>query len=146
LRYISASQFYKLSNYFKNTTKIHLFSNILESKNNGTIMDTTLLNVGKICDMLMLEEESVKNLLKKFAIMLPEILNEIRAAADSNDVLLLSRLGHKLKGTAGNFRIDEMENISSEINKVKECDENTMSLIAKLQLCTDRLIVEINKL
>jgi HPt (histidine-containing phosphotransfer) domain-containing protein len=110
------------------------------------MMGGATLNLDKICDMLMLDEESVKNLLKKFAFMLPEMVNEIRVAADSKDVLLVTRLGHKLKGTAGNFRIEEMESISFEINKIKECDENTTLLIAKLQECADRLIVEINEL
>lgn len=109
-------------------------------------MSEHLLNMNKMCDMLMLDEDSIKNLLIKFSLMLPDMMEEIKAAMDSKDVLLVNRLGHKLKGTAGNFRIDEMQDISAEINKIKDCNEEAYSILSRLRDCSNRLILEINEL
>lgn len=107
--------------------------------------DSTLVDIDKVCTMLMLDEDSVKNLFKKFADMLPEMIDEIRVAVESKDVLLVANLGHKLKGTAGNFRVQEMQTISGKINKLKSCDEEADSLVLELQDCAMRLIAQINK-
>jgi HPt (histidine-containing phosphotransfer) domain-containing protein len=109
------------------------------------VSDSTLVNIPKVCAMLMLDEDSVKNLFKKFAEMLPEMVDEIRIAVESKDALLVSKLGHKLKGTAGNFRVQEMQSIGDKINKLKSCDEEASSLVLELEDCTMRLIAQINK-
>ncbi len=109
------------------------------------MQDMKLLNIGKVCAMLMLDKDSVKSLLRKFQAMLPEMIEEIKTAVESKDTELVKRLGHKLKGTAGNFRIDELQEISGEINKLKSCDEEAHSLILRLEDCVQRLIAEIRE-
>lgn len=109
------------------------------------MQDARLLNIDTICSMLMLDEDTVKNLLKKFEAMLPDMVDEIRIAVESKDIGVVNSLGHKLKGTAGNFRIDELQGISGEINKLTACEEEANLLIGRLEDCVKRLILEIRE-
>ncbi len=109
------------------------------------MQDAKLLNIDTICSMLMLDEDSVKSLLKKFETMLPGMVDEIRVAVNSGDIALVNGLGHKLKGTAGNFRIEELQNISGDINKLKACEDEATRLIGRLEDCVSRLRAEINE-
>jgi len=106
---------------------------------------TALVNISKVCTMLMLDEDSVKGLFRKFADMLPDMVAEIKNAANSGDLELVRRLGHKLKGTVGNFRVVEMQSICDRINKLDNCGEEADFLLAQLEECTKKLIAEINK-
>jgi len=105
--------------------------------------DVKLLNIEKICDVLMLEEDSVKKLLQKFAIILPETMVEIEDAIGTGDMELVKRLGHKLKGTAGNFRIDELQQVAELLENSALHMTDLEAVLASLHKTVNALIVEI---
>ncbi len=104
-----------------------------------------IVDVDKICEMLMLDRESVISLLKKFAVMLPDMSKEIKEAIATDDLKLVKALGHKLKGTVGNLRMDGLYKVAEEINKMQSISEFG-ELEARLDACTASIISKINTL
>lgn len=96
-----------------------------------------------MCEMLMLDEISVRRLLKKFADILPQTIGEIRTAIDEGDLMVVHMLGHKLKGTAGNFRIDALSKIGSKINKIQNIQIESPEILSELEKCAEQLIKEV---
>lgn len=103
-----------------------------------------LLDIEKICDMLMLEEDSIKKLLQKFAAILPDMVAEIQSTIDDDDMVSVKRLGHKLKGIAGNFRIDALQLIGEELESISEHKENIDSIMKNLHKTVELLTAEIS--
>ncbi|HOI83732.1 MAG TPA: Hpt domain-containing protein [Campylobacterales bacterium] len=103
------------------------------------------IDIDKVCDMLMLDRGNVVNLLKKFAAMLPEMSQEIKSAIADNDLKLVNMLGHKLKGTAGNFRIQILYEVAEEINKLPNIDDSS-AIMDRLDACIKTVATEIQSL
>ncbi|MGE4399256.1 MAG: Hpt domain-containing protein [Campylobacterales bacterium] len=103
------------------------------------------IDIDKVSDMLMLDKGSVVTLLKKFAAMLPEMSEEIKSAISDGDLKLVNMLGHKLKGTAGNFRIQILYDVAEEINILKNLDDSE-AVTDKLDNCIKAIAKEIEAL
>ncbi len=97
--------------------------------------DTKIIDLALACDMLMLDECTVKNLLAKFADVLPGMVVQMQNAADSNDLALLNSIGHKLKGTAANFRLEKLRQIGEALENVKNLAIDTQKLLFELDEC-----------
>lgn len=85
--------------------------------------------------MLMLDECTVKNLLAKFADVLPGMVVQMQNAADSSDLALLNNIGHKLKGTAANFRLERLRQIGEALENVKNITIDAKKLLIELDEC-----------
>ncbi len=85
--------------------------NIVESKIAG-------LNVQKLCDELMLNEDELSMLLNLFIKKMKKLLPELQNAIKSKDYKKIELNAHSIKGSSGNFRIKTLQVTASEMEKM----------------------------
>ena len=82
------------------------------------------LSMQKLSEELMLSEDEVHMLLDLFLKKMAKLLPELHEAIKTEDYKSVGLLAHSIKGASGNFRIELLQTLSSEMEKkAKEKDE-----------------------
>ncbi|MFA5454685.1 MAG: ATP-binding protein [Sulfurimonas sp.] len=119
------------SNYLKVTN-----DDLVESKPSAINSGIEGLNCEKLNQELMLEREElimlVELFIKKMSKQIPEMEDAIKVR-DYNKIALIT---HSIKGSSGNFRLDEVQEDSSKIEKMaknRESDYNYEAMFEKIK-------------
>ena len=81
------------------------------------------LDVQKLSDELMLNEEELSMLLSLFIKKMKKLLPELQNAIKLRDYKKIELLAHSIKGSSGNFRIEVLQNESSEMEKMAKVQD-----------------------
>ena len=98
-------------------------NNQIIEHNNDTYSENKIsgLNVEKLSDELMLSEDELIMLLNLFIKKMKKQLPQLEEAIKQRDYKKIGLLSHSIKGSSGNFRIEVLQIISSEMeNMAKE--------------------------
>ncbi len=95
------------------------FSELLETKAIVEDREQKILGLDtqKLIQELMLSEEELLMLLKLFMKKMKTTLPELELAIKAKDMKKIALLAHSIKGSSGNFRIKDLQDFSSEMEK-----------------------------
>lgn len=88
-----------------------------ENSEDVTVTALQGVDVSRMADELMLEEEQVLRLMKIYSKKMQESLVELKKAIVSQDYKLLGYLAHSIKGSSSNFRIEKIVALAYEFEK-----------------------------
>ena len=75
------------------------------------------VDVSKLAEELMLDEEQVIHLMKVYCKKMEESLAELKEAIAENDYKVINMLAHSIKGSSSNFRIEHIVGLAYELEK-----------------------------
>ena len=107
----------------------------LECKFVGDIMIRGI-DVEKLKEDLMLEPDQIIMLLKVFLKKMDQLLPELEAAIETTDLEVIARLGHTIKGSSANFRMEAIQNLARRMEEAAAENDGTYdygSLLEKLE-------------
>ncbi|MGB5966341.1 MAG: ATP-binding protein [Sulfurimonadaceae bacterium] len=112
-----------------------VLSHFLEEKVNDNIptksvgvVDSSIIkgvNVAKLAEELMLDEEQIVHLIKIYCKKMKESLEELEEAIAKRDYKLMGHLSHSIKGSSSNFRIERIVTLAYELEKASYAKEST---------------------
>ncbi len=73
-----------------------------------------------------------------------EVLTDLATALEANDLKRVQRLGHKLKGSAGNLGLIRIATLSARIESSGDI-EQAKALVAQLPACTEAGLLALRK-
>ena len=83
------------------------------------------VNIAKLAEELMLEEEQVVRLMGIYIKKMHESLEELHEAIKERDYKVIGHLAHSIKGSSSNFRIEKIVALAYELEKASYAeDEN----------------------
>ncbi len=82
------------------------------------------VDVAKLMEELMLSEDELVMLLGLFIKKMKKLLPEISDAIDAKDFKKIALLAHSIKGSSGNFRIESLQQTSSEMESMAKNKNN----------------------
>ncbi len=95
------------------------------SSGSGAKVTIKGVNVAKLADELMLDEEQILYLMKVYCKKMEESLDELKSAIVKNDHKLIAHIAHSIKGSSSNFRIERIVELAYEIEKAAYNEEDT---------------------
>ncbi len=75
------------------------------------------LDVNKLSEELMLTLDELSMLMKLFIKKMDKVLGELKVAIDKDEYKKISLLAHSVKGSSANFRIEILQNLSTEMEQ-----------------------------
>ena len=75
------------------------------------------VDVGKLAEELMLDEEQIIHLMQVYCKKMEESLIELKEAIAENDFKIINLLAHSIKGSSSNFRIEDIVSLAYELEK-----------------------------
>jgi signal transduction histidine kinase/CheY-like chemotaxis protein len=85
------------------------------------------LDKEKLLKELMLSEEELLMLLKLFLKKMQKSLPELKNAIDLQDYKQIALIAHSIKGSSGNFRIDSLQKLASEMETMAKSENKTFA-------------------
>ncbi|NWF66723.1 MAG: response regulator, partial [Campylobacterales bacterium] len=120
-----------------------LYKYILSKKEHLPIenIQTIQFDFNKTSKTLGLDLDLIKELFLEFIISSKDDLLSLKNAIESNNFEDMKLFAHKIKGAASNLRVDEIYEISKDIEySAKDCiDKNYHELFVKLEECFELL-------
>ena len=101
------------------------------------------LDLQKIADELEFDLEDVEMLLEVFLEGAQENLAELKNGIDSNDLEIIFRAGHAIKGSAANLTLNDISDLAKEIESNARAGEslNYQEYYEKLKSLIDSITV-----
>ncbi|MDA3946299.1 MAG: ATP-binding protein [Helicobacteraceae bacterium] len=98
-----------------------------ETKQVGVENITTIkgVDVTKLAEKLMLDEEQIIHLIKVYCNKMEESLKELAMAIAKRDYKEIGHLSHSIKGSSSNFRIENIVILAYELEKASYAEEST---------------------
>ena len=94
------------------------------------VADTPLLDIKSALERFSGDIQSYQEFLNEFISLLPEKIDEFRAAFLSNDLETLSKSAHNLKGVSASLGALQLSNLALELDQ--QCRKNDTELIPEL--------------
>jgi HPt (histidine-containing phosphotransfer) domain-containing protein len=91
------------------------------------------LDKKKAMDELGVDEETFNELLKSFFSDADAEIEKLRAAIENDNFEEIARIGHTLKGMAGNYRITPIESIGKSIEQCAKESKDKQTIIDNLK-------------
>ena len=92
------------------------------------------LDKKKACDELGVDEETFTELLKSFFSDADDEIVKLEKAIEVDNFEEIVRIGHTIKGLAGNYRVTPIQNLAETIEHLaKEGENNKQAIIEKCQ-------------
>jgi signal transduction histidine kinase/CheY-like chemotaxis protein len=107
----------------------------LESKRNKVYG----IDIDKLQKELMLTYEELVMLLELFIRKMKKILPELQEAISAKEYKKIALKAHSIKGSSGNFRIEELLKLSSEMEQMAKAQETEYDYEGKFQLLSQRI-------
>jgi len=76
--------------------------------------------IAKSIEELGLDEETYKDIFNVALTTTLEDLAQLKTAIDANDLKGIAELGHKMKGTFGNMRLDDLANLATKLEALSK--------------------------
>ena len=91
------------------------------------------LDIEALTEELMLSEEEIMMLLGMFMKKMKKILPELKEKIDIRDYKKIALIAHSIKGSSGNFRIEYLQHIASEMEQMAKNEESNYDYEAIFQ-------------
>ncbi len=114
-----------------------VLSHFLEEKVNDDISTKSVgagnrntikgVNVTKLAEELMLDEEQIIRLMKIYCKKMEESLEELKEAIAMRDYKVIGHVSHSIKGSSSNFRIESIVDLAYELEKASYAKESTFN-------------------
>ena len=95
-----------------------------ESRQEVSTAAVDKVNVTKLAEELMLDEEQVIHLMKVYCKKMEESLVELKEAIAARDFKVINLLAHSIKGSSSNFRIEHIVELAYELEKAAYAKES----------------------
>ena len=82
------------------------------------------VDVNKLAEELMLDEEQIIHLMKVYCKKMEESLVELKEAIAERDFKIINLLAHSIKGSSSNFRIEHIVELAYELEKAAYAKES----------------------
>ncbi len=83
------------------------------------------VNVTKLAEELMLDEEQVIRLMKIYSKKMTESLAELKEAIAKREYKVISHVSHSIKGSSSNFRIESIVDLAYKLEKASYAKESS---------------------
>jgi HPt (histidine-containing phosphotransfer) domain-containing protein len=97
------------------------------------------IDVEKLKKELMLTQEEILMLLELFIRKMDTILPELQAAIEKKEYKTIALKAHSIKGSSGNFRIEELLKLSSEMERMAKAQDVAYNYEKTFQLLQQRI-------
>ena len=82
------------------------------------------MNVSKLAEELMLDEEQILHLMKIYIKKMGESLEELKEAIEKRDYSIIALVAHSIKGSSSNFRMESLVSLAYELEKAAYAKES----------------------
>ncbi len=86
------------------------------------------INVSRLAEELMLDEEQVMRLMQIYSKKMAESLEELKEAIAEQDYNIIGLVAHSIKGSSSNFRIENIVDLAYELEKAAHTKESMSDL------------------
>ena len=83
------------------------------------------MNIAKLAEELMLDEEQVVRLMAIYTKKMHESLDELKEAIHDRDYKVIGHLAHSIKGSSSNFRIESIVALAYELEKASYAEDES---------------------
>ena len=97
------------------------------------------LDIKKLSEELMLSEEEIEKLLEMFFQKMAKLIPDMQDAIHKKDYLQIGFLSHSIKGVSGNFRMEFLQKVSDEMEKMAKEQNEKYSFRASLEKIKEKL-------
>jgi len=88
------------------------------------------INISKLAEELMLDEEQVVHLMAIYSKKMHESLDELKEAISERDYKVIGHLAHSIKGSSSNFRIESIVALAYELEKASYAEDDSFDFNA----------------
>ena len=88
------------------------------------------INISKLAEELMLDEEQVVHLMAIYTKKMHESLEELKEAISERDYKVIGHLAHSIKGSSSNFRIESIVALAYELEKASYAEDDSFNFNA----------------